>query len=92
MDRAGVYRIEDGEIVTITAIGDLNPIEFNDVAATADRVAPLAALTGGSVSWLADGLPRLRRTAPDRPAEGSGWIGLKEPMATTPSPAFHPRR
>ena len=78
VEQAGVYRIDDGDIVTITAIGDLNPVEFSDVAATEDKVGPLAALTGGSVSWLADGLPRLRRTEPDRPASGSGWIGLRE--------------
>ena len=76
--RAGVYRISDGEIVTITAIGDLNPVEYGDVVATEEKIAPLAGLTGGTVSWIRDGLPRLRRTDPERPASGSGWIGLKQ--------------
>ncbi|WP_425406732.1 hypothetical protein [Hwanghaeella sp.] len=76
--RAGVYRISDGTLVAITAVGDLNPIEYSEVAATTENLAPLSEVTGGRTEWLVNGLPRIRRTDPDRPANGPGWIGLRE--------------
>lgn len=76
--RAGVYRISDGTLVAITAVGDLNPIEYSEVAATPDKLAALSEVTGGQTDWLADGMPRIRRTDPDRPARGPGWIGLRQ--------------
>ncbi len=75
--RAGVYRISDGTLVAITAVGDLNPIEYGDVAATADKLAALSEATDGQTGWLEDGMPRIRRTDADRPAHGLGWIGLR---------------
>ena len=52
-----------------------HPVE---VAATEDTLAPLSEATGGQTQWLAEGLPRIRRTEPDRPARGPGWIGLRQ--------------
>lgn len=76
--RAGVYRISDGALVAITAVGDLNPIEYGDVAATTDKLAALSDVTGGQTGWLENGMPRIRRIDPDRPASGPGWIGLRK--------------
>ncbi|RVU35887.1 hypothetical protein EOI86_11555 [Hwanghaeella grinnelliae] len=76
--RAGVYRISDGTLFAITAVGDLNPIEYSDVAATTDKLAALSDVTGGQTGWLESGMPRIRRVDPDRPANGPGWIGLRK--------------
>ncbi len=76
VEQAGVYRISDARRTTLAAVGDLNPLEFADMRATADRLAPAATATGGGVLWAADGLPSLRRVRPGRVAAGEGWLGL----------------
>ncbi|MCC6921352.1 MAG: hypothetical protein IT548_19335 [Alphaproteobacteria bacterium] len=72
----GLYRIADGNLTAVAASGALNPREFQDVRATADIMQPVAEASGGGVSWIADGVPGIRRVRPDRTAAGAGWIGL----------------
>lgn len=74
--RTGLYRVSDGDRIFMAAAGSLNPIEFADVRATAELLAPLSEATGGAVLWLEQGVPNLRRTAPDRNTSGRDWIGL----------------
>jgi len=73
----GLYRLTDGKLTAVAAAGPLNPKEVADMRAT-DRIldAP-AAETGGSVHWLADGLPNIRRVTPDSRTFGGDWIGLR---------------
>jgi hypothetical protein len=80
MDAAapGVWRVEDGDRVAFAAAGQDNPLEFADLRATADRLAPLVRASGGGVIWLgATGAPRLVRVADGQTAAGPGWIGLR---------------
>ncbi len=72
----GLYRVSDGDRVFMAAAGTLNPIEFQNVRATADLLTPLSEATGGAIRWLDGGTPRLRRTAPGRNTAGRDWIGL----------------
>jgi len=72
----GLYRISDSERVFMAAAGPLNPVEFADVRATADILAPLAAATGGAMRRIDDGIPGLRRVARGRDTAGRDWIGL----------------
>ncbi|HWD58425.1 MAG TPA: hypothetical protein VG308_09120 [Stellaceae bacterium] len=74
----GLYRVTDGTRTALAAAGPLNPLEFADVRATPDKLAPLAAATGGAVYWLADGVPEIRRVAAGRATAGRGWLGLRE--------------
>ncbi len=73
---AGLYKVSDGVNVAMAAVGALNPLEWADVRASARTAAPMAEATQGSVSWLADGLPSIRRVKPERSRAGRGWIGL----------------
>jgi len=73
---AGLYKVSDGINVAMAAVGALNPLEFADVRASAEITQPLAEATGGSVNWLADGLPSIRRVKAERSRAGRGWIGL----------------
>jgi len=78
VDRPGLYRIGDGSLSTLVAVGALNPVEFSDVAATTDVLAPLVSDNRGSAGWLADdGVPAIRRVAEGRSVQGRGWIGLQ---------------
>ncbi len=76
-DELGLYRLTDGKLSTVTAAGPLNPKEVADMRATGDVLAPVAAASGGSVHWLADGMPGVQRVGPDDDAYGSNWIGLR---------------
>ena len=75
-EEMGLYRVSDGERTALAAVASPNPVEFADMRGTADRLAGIAARTGGGVAWLADGLPSFRRVRPDRLASGTGWMGL----------------
>jgi len=72
----GVYRIKDGDRVTLTAVGTLNPLEFADMRTTAEKFAPLVAKLGGGIAWWRDGPPSLRRVRPGRVAGGDDWFGI----------------
>ena len=76
-DQPGLWRVQDGPRIALAAMGALSPLEMTDLAATADRLTPVAAATGGSVHWLVDGDVELRRTTPGRIAAGKSWIGLQ---------------
>jgi hypothetical protein len=73
----GLYRISDGNLSTVAAAGPLNPKEVADMRATDAILAPPAQASGGSVHWLADGMPQIRRVGPGESAAGRGWIGLR---------------
>jgi hypothetical protein len=73
----GLYHLSDGTLSAVAAAGPLNPKEVADMRATDAILAPLAKASGGSVHWLRDGTPAIRRVGPDAGAAGSGWIGLR---------------
>lgn len=79
-DKPGVWQASDGTHTVQAAAGAANPLEIEDLRATATRLAPLARASGG-VHWLGEGadpkVPELRRTEPDRTASGNGWMGLQ---------------
>ncbi len=80
-EQAGVWQVSDGTRTVQAAAGAANPLEIEDLRATATRLAPLARASGGGVHWLgaaaAPVVPELRRTEPDRAASGTGWMGLQ---------------
>lgn len=76
-DELGLYRFTDGTLSGVTASGPLNPKEVADMRATDSILGPLAKASGGSVHWLSDGMPDIRRVDANARASGSDWIGLK---------------
>jgi hypothetical protein len=73
----GLYRATDGILSTVAAAGPLNPKEVADMRATDEVLKPVASATGGSVHWLDDGLPEIRRVGVGDSASGNHWIGLR---------------
>ncbi|HAJ45459.1 MAG TPA: hypothetical protein DCL54_02630, partial [Alphaproteobacteria bacterium] len=91
----GLYRLKNGDLTTAAAAGPLNPKEFSDVRATPEILGPAAKASGGSISWLADGLPEVRRPRTGRAMQGDGWIGLRANerfavKSASQTPLFHP--
>jgi hypothetical protein len=78
VSQIGLYRVSDGTRTALAAAGPLNPIEFADVRATPEKLAPLVEASGGGVFWIADGVPEIRRVASGRATAGHGWLGLRE--------------
>ncbi|HXL99118.1 MAG TPA: hypothetical protein VN932_04245 [Rhizomicrobium sp.] len=76
-DELGLYRATDGTFSAVAASGPLNPKEVADMRATDAILKAPAEATGGSVRWLADGLPSIRRISPGSVASGDDWIGLR---------------
>ena len=72
----GVYQVSDGTRTSYAAATIANAREIADLRATATVLQPLARSSGGSVHFIADAMPELRRTEPGREASGSAWIGL----------------
>jgi len=77
VEQLGLYRLTDGILSTVTAAGPLNPKEVADMRATDAIVRPLADKSGGSIHWLKDGVPDVRRVASGQTAGGASWIGLR---------------
>jgi hypothetical protein len=80
VDEPGIYRVGDGERTAIAAAGSLNPLEYADLRATGDKLAPAVEASKGSWRWLVAGqslaVPEIRRVLPGRGAGGRDWIGL----------------
>ncbi|MCG8508299.1 MAG: hypothetical protein MI741_03640 [Rhodospirillales bacterium] len=77
VEEPGLYRISDGQQGTMAAVGALNALEFADLRATADPLAPLIRATGGGAFWIEDGIPDIRRILPGRDTAGRNWLGLR---------------
>lgn len=81
----GLYRLENGDQVSVIGLGPAAPKEFVETIASDETMAPILASMRGGVARLEDGLPRIRDVRLGRPAAGRGWIGL------TPRNAYETR-
>ena len=74
----GAYRLQSGDVSTITAIGALNPKEYAQLQPTPDILSPLASNTGGSqhLMGLAGNIPEIRRVKSGRKSSNANWMGL----------------
>ncbi len=76
----GLYRMTDGDISRVLALGPAAPREFEETVASGAGLTPLAEATQGGVLRLSDGIPDLRLVRPGRPAHGQGvagdWLGI----------------
>ncbi|MCC5956304.1 MAG: hypothetical protein JJU07_09380 [Natronohydrobacter sp.] len=72
----GLYRLSEGDLDAVIALGPQAPREFEETIATADKLGPLVNSTRGGAVRLEDGLPDLRLVREGRAAAGRGWLGL----------------
>ena len=78
----GLYHVTDGKLSAVAAAGPLNPKEVADIRATGEILRPVAEQSGGSVHWLADGMPDIRRVEHGRRMAGEDWVGIAANNAT----------
>ncbi|WP_410217348.1 hypothetical protein [Paracoccus sp. (in: a-proteobacteria)] len=83
----GLYRIQEGDLRRVLALGPSAPREFEETVADAPLLAPLTESSGGSVQRLSDGVPDLRQVRTGRATSGNGlggpWIGITPREAAT---------
>jgi hypothetical protein len=72
----GLYRLQQGDLVRVVAVGPSAPREFEQTLASATLLAPVVAPLQGGIQRIEDGIPTLRMVREGRPAAGRGWIGL----------------
>lgn len=72
----GLYRLKQGDLATVVALGPPAPREFEQTLASADPLRPYLETTGGGVIRLEEGLPDLRAVGAGRVAAGRGWLGI----------------
>ena len=72
----GAYRLEDGDISTIAAVGRLNPIEVSNLIPDADTLRPLSDATNGNIFSMGpnDSFPQLSQKSTSRnPTQSDGF-------------------
>lgn len=72
----GLYRLSDGVLESVIALGPIAPREFEQTIATDSLIGPLMTATGGGVHRLYNGVPKLRVVRAGRVATGRDWLGL----------------
>jgi hypothetical protein len=76
-EEVGLYRVTDGERHAITASGALNPLEYEDLRAAGDLLAPFIKASGGGLVQLAErDIPSLRKVPKTRSRAGRNWLGI----------------
>ena len=72
----GLYRLEQGELSRVVALGPSAPREFEETIASSGPLADLIAQTNGGILRFEDGNPDIRAVREGRQAFGRGWIGI----------------
>lgn len=73
----GVYRIKEGELETVVAVGSTTPKEFENPIGVSSQLITLSDATNGGIFALdAVGTPKIRRVKEGRVSAGESWLGL----------------
>jgi hypothetical protein len=78
----GLYRLAQGDLTAVVAVGPSAPREFEQTLASDTVLVPVVEAGRGGLLRLADGAPDIRVVREGRVAAGRGWIGI------TPRNAF----
>ena len=72
----GLYRLDQGDLSRVVAVGPAAPKEFEAALASAGPLTPAVEARRGGILAIADGLPDIRQVGEGRAAAGRGWIGV----------------
>jgi hypothetical protein len=72
----GLYRLAQGDLTAVIAVGPQAPKEFEETIASGEGLAPVVEALRGGTLMLEDGAPDIRTVAEGRVAAGRGWIGI----------------
>jgi hypothetical protein len=72
----GLFRLSQGDLETVVAVGPPAPREFEETIASGEKLAALVDGSRGGILRIEAGLPDVRQVAEGRAAAGRGWIGI----------------
>ncbi|MBT9244630.1 hypothetical protein KM031_06295 [Gemmobacter fulvus] len=72
----GLYRLQQGTLETVVAVGPPAPKEFEETIASGEKLAPIVAASNGGILRIEAGTPDVRAVGEGRAAAGRGWIGI----------------
>lgn len=72
----GLYRLEQGDLTRVVAVGPSAPREFVETIASGAVLEPVVTPTNGGITRLEEGVPDIRAVREGRPAAGRGWVGI----------------
>ena len=76
-DTNGLYRMSDGSLDSVFALGAIAPREFQQTLSNASVLEPLVKATGAGIIQLATvAVPDVRLTRTGRTGTGARWLGL----------------
>ncbi len=75
---AGMYKLGDGTLSAVAAIGVADPLETRDLRSTGDVLKPAVTASGGVINWMEDGQVRVVKVRSGAAAGGNGWVGLHD--------------
>jgi hypothetical protein len=82
-EQNGLWRISDGDLTALAAVGSLDSLEMGDVRATPDKLKGAVAANGGGLSWIKDGVPSFVKQEQGAQMAGSSWFGLRANRQST---------
>ena len=82
-EQNGLWRISEGDLTALAAVGNLDSLEMGDVRATPDKLKSAIAANGGGLFWIKDGVPNLVKQEEGAQMSGSSWLGLRANRQTT---------
>lgn len=83
VDEIGLYQVGNEDLFALAHVGPVNAPEFADVVSTAERLAPVAQASGGSVRHIGTGLtgsidlPGIVPVRGNGTTSGRDWMGLR---------------
>ncbi|WP_050528513.1 hypothetical protein [Pseudorhodobacter aquimaris] len=72
----GLYKLTQGDLSTVMALGPSAPKEFEETIASADKLQPVVTPMRGGILRIEEGTPDIRTVGMGRVAAGRGWIGI----------------
>jgi hypothetical protein len=72
----GLYRLAQGELKAVIALGPAAPREFEETIASGDKLSSAVETGQGGILRISEGAPDVRRVGEGRVAAGRGWIGI----------------
>lgn len=73
---AGLYRLRQGDLERVVALGPASPREYEEPLASDIGFSQALAVSGGAAVPIEAGIPDVRAVRAGRPAAGRGWVGI----------------
>jgi hypothetical protein len=72
----GLYRLAEGDLNRVVAMGPASPREFEETIASQSPLAGIVAAANGSFQTIEQGMPQIRAVRAGSVTSGRGWIGI----------------